>query len=992
MITIYNPFEDNFATLGMGALSPTECDVDWEEGGRYDLTMKHPILDDGKWMMIQTDCILRASSPVRESPEVEVTAGETTTSTITRTIYKVATPKGGRLNLRKGPSTSSKVLASYTPGTLVVKTGESGNWTKVLLMNGGRTGYMYTEYLAYVRTESETVVTGDKPGVIIKRAKASDQLFRINVAEPDIINGIVTVEAEHISYDLRWVKVIGQCDLKNVPVETALAKVQSLASREHDFEIHCMVSGNVTGDYTNKSLLECIRDPEIGFAPQLGARVICDNFDIWILPDEERDMGVELRYRKNLKGVKFKTDSSNQISRIYPVGKDNKGNPLYLDGTKYVESAHANALVGRDVTVEYDVKVGNGDGEFKNNAAAWAELRRLAHADMDAGSDMAAFTMDVNFIDLGDTEEYKQYKDLMIIHPYDTLTVIHGTFGKKEKARLNKCKWDCITRKYKSTTLGNVQTTQATVYSFDIAPGAVSNGKIAPGAVDTAQLRQLSVQYAKIAQAAIEQLNADAIVAVRAHINELVAGNITTDQLYADFAKIASLEVAKATFDYANIRELDVGVINALVGKFNEISAGQLVTDDLYASFAEIINLAAKNLEADSLSAALGNFVTMYARTGEFDFATIENLVAKAMALQQGSMDTVYIKNLSVTTANMLSATLGKLVIKGDDGKYYRVFVSATGEISTEEVAVSDSEITTGQTSGGQQIIETNLNVGNLSSVTVQADSAVINSILTIALNAEKITAADALIASATIPALYTTSIQAIGDHLDLSANESIKLITGNAGRIYRSETAPENAPLNAIWVQPSTGYVFQNTAVNDKLPEFFTNADGNLYYKYAADQEAFPMMLDDNGDLYLSADAGIDVKLNEDGAFTGWNRVKDSDIDSIKDEVDSKIGDTYSELTQTVDALSFEVKSKLDADEVRNYMRYEDGVLELGKKDSRYTAQTSDTGFVVLQDGAPMISMKQNTVSAPVLEARRSLTIGGYNIFTGASGHLIFN
>ncbi|MBP3647282.1 MAG: SH3 domain-containing protein, partial [Clostridia bacterium] len=159
MITIYNQNEENFATLGLGALSPTECDVDWEEGGRYDLTMKHPVLDDGKWMMLQTDRIIRAPSPVRESPEVEVTAGESTTTTVSREIYKVKTPKGGRLNLRKGPSTSTKVLGSYKPGTLVVKTGSSGAWTRVLLLNGGRSGWMYTDYITYVRTETETVTT-----------------------------------------------------------------------------------------------------------------------------------------------------------------------------------------------------------------------------------------------------------------------------------------------------------------------------------------------------------------------------------------------------------------------------------------------------------------------------------------------------------------------------------------------------------------------------------------------------------------------------------------------------------------------------------------------------------------------------------------------------------------------------------------------------------------------------------------------------------------
>ena len=885
MITIYNQNEENFATLGLGALSPTECDVDWEEGGRYDLTMKHPILDDGKWMMIQTNCIIRAPSPVRESPAVEVTAGESATTTVSREIYKVATPKGGRLNLRKGPSTSSKVLASYKPGTLVAKTGVSGNWTKVLLIDGGRTGWMYTQYISYVRTETENVTTEDKPGVIIKRAKASDQLFRINIAEPDTTNGIVNVEAEHISYDLKWVKVIGKCDLKDVPVETALAKVQSMASREHDFEIHCLVSGNVTGDYTNKSLLECIRDPEIGFAPQLGARVVCDNFDIWILPDEVRDMGVELRYRKNLKGIKFKTDSSNQITRIYPVGKDKNGEPLYLEGTKYVESSYAEALVGRDAIIEYDVKVGTGEGEFKNNKAARTELERLAQADMDAGADDTMFSMDVNFLDLGDTEEYKQYKGLMIIHPYDTVSVIHGPFGKKEKARLNKCKWNAVTRKYKSTVFGSVQTTQATVYSFDIAPGAVGNGKIAAGAVDTAQLRNFSIQYAKIALAAIEQLNADSITALTARINEIVAGNITTDSLYAALAEIITLRVKTITADKIETDELYAALADVILLRAQQINADNINTDTLAAQYAEIVallveNIQAENIQTDRLGAVLAEFVSMYASVGEFDFATIQNLVSKALAIEQGSMDTVYIKNLAVTSANLLSATLGKLVLKGDDGKYYRVFVGADGEVRTEEVALTEEEIADGKTEGGQQIVETDMNVGSLNASNLQANSAVINEILTIALTAEKITAADAMIASATIPALYAATIKAIGDSLDLSANISIRQMVSGRSKIFYQEDMPEEYDPGNLWIIPSTGKTYHAIGLpGGSLTEIVVNDDFEFVFRYPPEAEGLDFLIDQYGDLLTNTEY---IQLDEDGtlfAFRGWVEVPVSEL-----------------------------------------------------------------------------------------------------------------
>lgn len=1007
MITIYNQNEENFATLGLGALSPTECDVDWEEGGRYDLTMKHPVLDDGKWMMLQTQRIIRAPSPVRESPEVEVTAGESTTTTVSREIYKVKTPKGGRLNLRKGPSTSTKVLGSYKPGTLVVKTGSSGAWTRVLLLNGGRSGWMYTDYITYVRTETETVTTADKPGVIIKRTKASDQLFRINVADPDTTNGIVYVEAEHISYDLKWVKVIGKCELKNVAVETALAKVQSMASREHDFEIHCMVSGNVSGDYTNKSLLECIRDPEIGFAPQLNARVVCDNFDIWILPDEVRDMGVELRHRKNLLGVKFKTDSSNQISRIYPVGKDKNGNPLYLDGTKYVESVYADLIVGRDAVTEYDVKVGTGEGEFRDNKAAQAELAKRAQADMDAGADLASFTMDVNFLDLGDTEEYKQYRGLMIVHPYDTVSVIHGDFGKKEKARLNKCKWDSILKRYKSTTFGNVQTAQTTVYSFNIAQGAVGGGKIAAGAVDTAQLRNLSIQYAKIAQAAIEQLNADAITALIGRFREIVADKITSDELYAAFAELVTLRAKAITAETIKTDELYAALADVILLRAQEINAGNIETDNLAAQYAEIVsllveNITAENVQSDRLGAVLANFVTMYAGTGEFDFATIQNLVAKAMALEQGSMDTVYIKNLAVTTANMLSATLGKLVIKGDDGKYYRVFISATGEVKTEEVQPTEDEIQSGQTSGGQQIVETNMNVGNLNATTIQGSSAVINEILTVALNADKITAADALIASATIPALYATSIKAIGDNLDLSANESINLMVGNLGRIFRSEEPPDGAKVNDVWIQPSTGYIFQNTGHQDELPELAVDDAGNIYYRYADGQEVYDLYMDESGDLYLSADAKFGATINADGALSVWARVKDSDLTraelkvqddqiistvtgsveykstsdlaaeaangvaDLEEELDKTTENQRVELETQVTQLMNEIGLRVRQDELETYMKVLIEGVRIGRSDSLYNVLVTNTGVNIRYDEDVVASFVKRQLTSP--------------------------
>lgn len=919
MITIYEHNEENFASLGMGALSPIACDVVWEEGGQYDLTLQHPIMDDGKWMMIANERILRVPSPVRESPYVEFTAAEQTESTISREIYKVSTPKGGRLNMRQGAGMNARILTSYKPGTEVEKTGQSGDWTRVIVLNGGKTGWMYTAYLKYVRTETETVVTQDKPGVIIKRKQAGDQLFRINKVDADTTKGVVNAEAQHISYDLKGVRVIGKCDLKEVPVETALSKVLSMASRESDFEIHCAISGNITGDYTNKSILECLRDPKIGFAVQLGARVVCDNFDVWLIPSETRDMGVTLRRGKNLTGVNFITESSDRVSRIYPVGSDKDGNPLYLSGTKYIESPYAGAFPGRDAAIEYDVKVGDGDDEYRDNAAAQAELKKRAQADMDSGADAEQFTMNVQFIDLGDTEEYKQYRELLIIHPYDTVTVIRGDLGRREKARLNKCTWDSIVKKYKSVTLGSVQTTDTTVYSFNIASGAVGNGQIAANAVGTAQLRQASIQYAKISVAAIEQLAADAITAVSAHINQLVAGTIETDQLYADLAAIAMAEITTANIDKANI---DWAQITSLSAQVAEIAKAQIESADIdwaniHTLSAVIADIAQARIDSakitsaqiTDLNASVAEIAQAQIAAADIGFGQIKDLVAGNAIITQGVSGQLYISRLAVTEANMVSLSVGELIIKGSDGGFYALGVDEAGNITTTLKQIGNSDVADMSINAGEKIIEGTITAATLNVNDIFADSAIIRELIAENFEVDTLWNREA----------WISKINGLGGSLDLSANESIRLMVKDLedkkSTIYRQDAAPDTAKDSDIWVQPSTGRTWQFSAEATGAPIFALSDDGQLAYAYADGDTVYPMRIDENGYLQIVSDAPFG--LSPDDVSGSWRLIVDVD------EINNRLSETESEIVQTNDRIALAVtrvsslENRMDSAEV---------------------------------------------------------------------------
>lgn len=296
-----------------------------------------------------------------------------------------------------------------------------------------------------------------------------------------------------------------------------------------------------------------------------------------------------------------------------------------------------------------------------------------------------------------------------------------------------------------------------------ITPEGGVNANALVGTVNGGLLAAESVTAKAIAARAV---TAEKMAAGSVSADHLQAGSVTADKLDAD-----SVSARTAEFTAAEIRKL---------------TAGDVETNALYASFAHLIALAAGSIaagtvQADSLAAALAQFVTLHASTGEFDFAAVQNLVAGALSLEQASAESVYIKNLAVTSANLLSATLGKLILKGDNGKYYRLFIGSDGSISTEEAHLTDEEI-----ASGEQIVETGMNVADLNASNLQANSAVINEILTAALTAQKITAADALIASATIPALYTTGIAAIGESMDLSANRTVRLLLGAQEQMQR--------------------------------------------------------------------------------------------------------------------------------------------------------------------------------------------------------------
>lgn len=816
MITIHDAKGENLASLGYGALTPTECIVREEAGGMYELELVQPITKDGRHLLIASHHIIRVPVPVRESPLVQMERTES--EVVTREIYRIT---GNSVWLRSGPGTGYKAIDYYLKNDLVVKTGESGNWMQIIVQKGGASGWMYKSYLEYDHTESETV-SGDAPGSVVEPVQARSQLFRIYKPRRNSGQRTVTAFAQHISYDLKGVFVEGEYAPENVAANVVCARIMELADHEHDFTLHCSVTKPISGNFGGRSILECILEPETGILALTGGRLVRDNYDLYILPDSDRTRGVEIRYGKNLLDAELEEDVADVVTRIRPVGRKKNGDPLYGD---YVDSPYiGNYPVVYAKQIEYEVAVGT-DG-VSSESAAKTKLKELAQADFDAGIDLATVHLDSEFVRLELAPRYAELANQYALHLYDSVPVRDSGAGINVTARMTGYEWDALRKRYNSTDLGDLAATTHSVYGYEIG-GGISGTKVLPGTVGAAQLRNESINIAKINQAAIETLNANAVTAVTAnigtilanrivaemiqagavtadkldaasvnahvisavtaHLDQVIAGEITTDELYAALAEITKLSVGEIEVDAAQIKDLEAEVIRVTVAHLEGVIAGNITTDELYVQLARITTAQIALAVIDGAQIKDATILTAKIKDAAITAAKIADAAITSAKIQDAAIDTAKIALGAITTALIATGAVGtaqiadgsitdakivnltadkinagtlsaeRLLLKGEGGLFYEINAQAGGLTSTQLTEEQYREAIS-----GTALVARSVTADKIAAKTITANEIAASTITAAEINVAQFFAAEAVI----------NSLQAA----DISGNESLRI------------------------------------------------------------------------------------------------------------------------------------------------------------------------------------------------------------------------
>lgn len=292
-----------------------------------------------------------------------------------------------------------------------------------------------------------------KVGGVI-RAKANetsrDQLFRIyKISKP--INGVVTISANHISYDLVKTSVL-PCSAKGALA--AMAAIKSNMQGGSDFELTTDIV-NDSSTYTNKipqSCRACFGGSQGSMLDVFGGEYEWDNNRVTLHAHRGTDRGVVLRYGKNITDIRQDENIESTYTAVMPYVSVNDGEAITGTLQTIIESAEPRIL-NLDLSDKFNVETEPPTAdEIDEKARAYIEANNLTEPKV---------SISVSFLHLADTEEYKDIAPLEHVCLCDTLKVEYPELGVSAKAKVVKTVYDTLREKYSEIEIGSARSSLA---------------------------------------------------------------------------------------------------------------------------------------------------------------------------------------------------------------------------------------------------------------------------------------------------------------------------------------------------------------------------------------------------------------------------------------------------------------------------------------------------------------------------------------------------
>lgn len=275
------------------------------------------------------------------------------------------------------------------------------------------------------------------------------QPFRVyRISKP--INGLVTVYAYHISYDLTGIPV---SPYTAASVQAALAGFTSYAVVANPFTFWSDMTNS--GDFAVKSptSVRSLMGGGVGgsILDVYGGEYKYDKYTVRLYQQRGVNRGVTIRYGKNLTDLKQDENCSEVYTGVYAY---------YSDGESLVETSPKvtpapgtydyTRVLPLDLTAEF--KQAPSAADLKTAAEEYIATHKIG---------VPKVSLNVSFVQLEQTQEYKDLALLERVELCDTVTVIFERLGVNATAQVTATLYNVLIDAYDSVTIGDIRTNVA---------------------------------------------------------------------------------------------------------------------------------------------------------------------------------------------------------------------------------------------------------------------------------------------------------------------------------------------------------------------------------------------------------------------------------------------------------------------------------------------------------------------------------------------------
>ena len=273
----------------------------------------------------------------------------------------------------------------------------------------------------------------------------AEQPFRIyKITKP--MDGIITVYAAHISYDLNGIPVN---PFTASGIQAAMQGLKDNSAIANPFSFHSDKS--TTGTFSVSvptSCRSCLGGIEGSILDTFRGEFLWDKFYVWLFNQRGQDSGVTIRYRKNLTDLEQEEDVEDLVTGIYPYWADQEGTLVTCNPP--IVNAEGDFGFQRIKTVDFS-------SNFREQPTP-TQLQQAAESyisNNDIGKPKVSLKVD--FVLLSQMSGYENLEILEKCDLCDTVTVQYEALGVDVTAEVVKIETNVLTERYESIEVGSIR-------------------------------------------------------------------------------------------------------------------------------------------------------------------------------------------------------------------------------------------------------------------------------------------------------------------------------------------------------------------------------------------------------------------------------------------------------------------------------------------------------------------------------------------------------